>query len=187
MVLYELWSFSQHKRLAIFTLLTIGWGIGWQLHLDLDYYSISAGGRAIYIWLRLLYGVSAYEHPYNWDDAEWAAEAWSTGGAIVGIIEFISAFPNAAATIFGAIGTVGAGLLGWFLKRPLQRQALATAVFKEQLSGYESLNRSLAARVAFLEAQISIKDEYESRLLQRLRECEEHLIHRPIGDRPFAC
>jgi hypothetical protein len=135
----------------------------------------------------MLYGISAYEYPYSGDDTQWSTATWSAGGSVVGIIEFISAFPNAAATIFGAIGTVFAGALGWLLKRPLQRQALSTAVFKEQLQGYESLNRSLAARVAFLESQITIKDEYESTLLRRLRECEERHIMRPLGDRPFSC
>lgn len=122
------------------------------------------------------------------------------------LIELLAFYPNLAATSFGLMATAVSGVLGYLLKRPLQRQTLeiqkaeseqnlATDLFKAQILGFENqivnfqaLARTQANRIAYLESQEAIRNAYEADLLRRLRECEErHLRNFPIGDEEGLC
>lgn len=89
------------------------------------------------------------------------------------LFEIIKMYPNISGTVFAAVAATISGIVGYILKRPLQRQALSTELFKAQLAGYESLTTTQAARIAFLEMQTGVQHEYEAVLVRRLRECEE--------------
>lgn len=89
------------------------------------------------------------------------------------LLELAALYPNLVATIFGSAAAAVSAVLGFLLKRPLQKQAERNLMFRAQLDGYESLVKSMTARIVYLEGQQSIYLEYESVLIRRLRDCEE--------------
>lgn len=90
------------------------------------------------------------------------------------LFELIGAFPNLAATLFGFIGIIVTGFFSYLLKRPLEKQAASVDLFQAQISGYESLTKTQANRIAYLEGQESLRVEYEAELVRQLREA--HLV-----------
>lgn len=89
------------------------------------------------------------------------------------LLELIALYPNLAATVFGFAAATISGITGYFLKRPMQRQAVASALFNAQIEGFEKLIRAQRASLNYYESQWAIRDAYEADLQRRLRECEE--------------
>lgn len=74
--------------------------------------------------------------------------------------------------VFGIVGMIVTGFFGWLSKRGILRRHIRNSEFKSTIDGYESLIKSQAARISYLELQESIRNTYEDELIRRLRAAE---------------
>jgi hypothetical protein len=186
--------------MVVFTAATILWGFARLVHLGMDDLQVCQLWQPFHIWFGMRFCVSNFEYAYNWDVLGELTTAGRTGGGGVvvnildRILEILAAYPNIAATAFGGAAAFVSGIVGWILKRPLQRQAIATErqrteneLFRMQIEGFEALISSLQSQLAYHRSQESIRDEYEATLIRQLRECRAARFKEERRDGDPAC
>ncbi len=178
---YGLRTPVQRQSLAVFTAATVLWGFGWLFYMGVADIQVCRHWESFYLWLGMRGCISNFELAYIGNGFSGLAETGGGGSvvsAIERLLEILAAYPNSAATIFGAVIASMWGSIAWYLKRPLQTQAVATErqrgeneLFKMQISGFEALVDALQAQIVYLRAQESVQHEYEAELIRQLREC----------------
>jgi hypothetical protein len=174
---------SEHQSLALFTMFTTVWCFGGLFYLVGNDLEVRGVWINILLWFGLRYGISGEFDWYYGNGIGGLTEAWGTGGSLMEhIFQLAAKSGNWGAIAFGVFGMFVTGYFGYLLKRPMMRQAAENERFKATMEGYRVINEALSSRNRYLEEQIRVKDEYETILLTRLRECEERHMRRDGGD-----
>jgi hypothetical protein len=160
--------------MALFTIFTGLWCSYWLVHM------VGNDLEVRRIWFTILFRFSVRPHVFVFEywnsgngDVE-PAEAGYTGSTMMmELVELLGKTGNWGAFLFGLFGLFFTGLFGYWLKKPMMKQAVENERFKMTIDGYKALLTGQANRIIYLEQQEKLRTEYEEVLIKRLRECEE--------------
>lgn len=187
----------EYQGLAVFSTISVLWGISWLIYLDFDGLEIHNLWKSVSFWFGLRGSIPDIEYWDHWNGfgqltASGRSGGGRTGGNLMGFDQLIALakeYPNYGATILGVVGMFFTAIFGYFLKRPMAVQAVKTDQFNATIKGLQALNASQAETITYLEGLQRAHDQdrdhwYRTRdqLGQRIEELEARL--RPWPDSP---
>lgn len=189
---------GEYQGLAVFSAISVLWGIGWFIHLDSNGLEIYHLWRSVSVWIGVRGSVPDFQYWDHWNGfgqltATGRTGSGRTGGELMGwyqqFLALAKEYPNYGATILGVAGMFFTAFFGWLLKRPMTKQAVKTDQFNATIKGLQALNESQAETITYLEGLQRAHDQdrdhwYRTRaqLTSQIEDLESRL--RPWPDTP---